>query len=79
MAGRHFNSPIHTQVEGGKVNLFGAAQADIQHIRARVHQAIGQRQLQGLAGQADIATHHYRFWLQELTIGASDAVGDIFV
>ncbi len=79
MAGRHLYPAVHAQVEGGEVNLFGPAQTNIQHVRSRIHQASGQRQLQRLAGQTHIATHHDRFRLQKFTVGASDTVGDIFV
>ncbi|SAJ11139.1 Uncharacterised protein [Klebsiella aerogenes] len=42
----HLDTAIHPEVEGGKVDLFGTAQADIQHVGAGVHQPSGQRQLQ---------------------------------
>ena len=41
MAGGHFNTAIDAEVEGGKVNLFGAGKPDIEHVNARVAQAIG--------------------------------------
>ncbi len=36
MAGSHFNTAINAQVESGKINLFGARHANIQHIHPRV-------------------------------------------
>ncbi len=51
----HLDTAVHPEVEGGKVDLFGTAQADIQHVGAGVHQPAGQRQLQRLAGEAHIA------------------------
>ncbi|CFZ36521.1 Uncharacterised protein [Salmonella enterica subsp. enterica serovar Typhi] len=36
MAGGHFNTAVHAEVEGGEVNLFGAGHTDIQHVDARV-------------------------------------------
>ncbi|MNP54185.1 hypothetical protein D3C76_1487200 [compost metagenome] len=50
-------------MEGGKVNLFSAGKADIQHVDARVLQPFRQRQLQGFAGQTHVAAQHNGFWL----------------
>ncbi len=36
MAGRHFDTAVHAQVEGGKIDLFCTGKADIQHVDARV-------------------------------------------
>ncbi|VAU34750.1 Uncharacterised protein [Klebsiella variicola] len=79
MARRHLDAAVHPEVEGGEVNLFGAAQADIQHVGAGVHQPAGQRQLQRLAGEAHIAPHHYLPGFQKFAIGAADTVGNVLV
>ncbi len=58
VAGRHFNTAVHAQVEGGKVNLLGPGKANIQHVHARVLQPFRQSQLKGLAGQTHVAAQH---------------------
>ncbi len=58
VAGGHFNTAVHAQVEGGKIDLFCTGKADIQHVHARILQPFRQGQLQGLAGQAHVAAQH---------------------
>ncbi|CCK15078.1 conserved hypothetical protein [Cronobacter universalis NCTC 9529] len=75
----HFNAAVHAQMERREVNFFGAGQADIQHVDARVLQPFRQRQLQRFAGQTHIAAEHNGFRFQELAIGAADTPRDIFI
>ena len=58
VAGGHFDTAVHAQVEGGKVNLFGPGKTDVQHVHARVLQPFRQRQLEGFAGQTHVAAQH---------------------
>ena len=58
VAGRHFNTAVHAQVEGGKVNLFGSGKTDVQHVHARVLQPFRQRQLEGFTGQTHVTAQH---------------------
>ena len=39
MAGGDFNTAVNAKMESGKVNLFSAGKADIQHVNARIAQA----------------------------------------
>ena len=61
MAGGDFNAAVHIQMEGGEIDFFGAGHADVDHVGTAIHQAFGQRQLEGFAGQAHIAAHHDAF------------------
>ena len=79
VAGGHFNTTVHAQVEGGKVNLFGPGKSDIQHVHARVLQPFRQRQLQGFTGQTHVAAQHDGLRLQVFAIGAANAPRDIFI
>ncbi len=36
MAGGNFNAAIHTEMERGEIDFFGAGHANIQHIDARI-------------------------------------------
>ncbi|SAB61585.1 Uncharacterised protein [Enterobacter hormaechei] len=36
MTGRHFDTAVHAQVEGGKIDLFGTGKTNVQHVDARV-------------------------------------------
>ena len=79
MAGGDFNAAVNAKVEGGKVNLFGAGQANIQHVDARITQAVSQRQLQRFAGQAYVTAQHDRLRFQVFTVGAANTPGDVFI
>ncbi|MNN92196.1 hypothetical protein D3C81_2104390 [compost metagenome] len=79
MAGSHFDTAIHTEVEGGEIDFFGTRQADIQHVHARITQAFRQRHLQRLAGQTHIAAEHDGFRFQELTVCAANPPRNLFV
>ena len=37
VARRHLDAAVHPEVEGGEVNLFRAAQSDVQHVGTGVH------------------------------------------
>ena len=79
MTGGDFNAAINTQMEGRKIDFFGAGKANIKHIDARIAQAARQRQLQRFAGQTHIAAQHNGFWLQKLAIGAANTPRNIFI
>ena len=79
VAGGDLDAAVDIQVEGGEVDFLGAGHAEVDHVAAGVHQAVGQRLLEALAGQAHVAADDDALGIEELRIGAADAVGDVFV
>ncbi|CAB5560473.1 Uncharacterised protein [Citrobacter werkmanii] len=79
MAGGHFNAAINAKMESGEINLFGARHANIQHIHPCILQTFRQRQLQRLAGQADIAAEDDGFRLQKLAVSAANTPRNLFI
>ena len=50
MAGCHGNAAANTEMCGGKINLLGAATADIQHRHTLLTQTLNKGCLNGFAG-----------------------------
>ena len=79
VAGGDFDATVDIEVEGGEVDFFGAGHAEVDDVAAGVHQAVGQGLLEALGGQAHVAADDDAPGIEELRIGAADAVGDVFV
>jgi len=67
------------EVIGLEVDLFGTAQADVDHLAAGTTQACGQRILQRRAGQAHIVAEDHRTGSELCGQGNADAAGQVFV
>ena len=50
MAGCHGNATAYIEMRGGKINLLGAAKADIQHRHTLLTQTLNKGRLNGFAG-----------------------------
>ncbi|MNZ41389.1 hypothetical protein D3C78_589370 [compost metagenome] len=79
MAGSDLDAAIHIEMEGSEIHLVRPGHAQVEHIAASVHEPIGQSGFQRRARQAHITTGDHFPGPQELGIGTTDAVGDIFV
>ena len=79
MAGSDRNATTKLAVAGSEINFFRAALANIKDIHPRLAQPLYQRHFDGLAAQANIVTDHHRIGLNNVCVGATDAVGHIFI
>src|SRR5690606_14023816 len=77
--GSDLDTAVHFEVEGGKVDLFGADHTEVEHIHTLIAQPIGQRSLERGGALADISTKHDTPGFEPLGKGPGDAVSDIFV
>lgn len=50
VAGGYLDATIHIEVKGGEINFFGACHAQVDHITASVHEAVGQSLLEACSG-----------------------------
>ncbi len=75
VAGGHHDSAVELVIERGEVNLLGAAQADIHHARAAVHQPLGQRHAQRRTARTHIVPDRHPARVQQRGVSPADAVG----
>ena len=79
VAGRDHDAAVHLARESREIDHFGAAEADVVHIDARIQQALLQRLAQQFARQANVAADDHALRLDEFGVRATDAVRDVFV
>src|SRR5690606_4658061 len=79
VAGGDHQAAVEAAVEGGEVDLLGAALADPGDVAAGVADAVGHRLAKTGAGEADVVPHHDVAGVEHLGKGAADAVGDLGV
>ena len=79
VAGGDHDAAVHLVVTGGKVHLFGAAQANIKHIGAGRHQAGAQRVGDFGAGQPDVVTDDDFFGAGDFNVGTADFLSQDWV
>ena len=79
VARRDHDAAVHLARERREVDDLGAAEADVVDVDARVEQALLERLAELLARQADVATDDHLLRLDELRVGAADAIGDVLV
>src|SRR5690606_36483386 len=79
VTGGHVDATVDIEVEGGEVDFLGAGHAQIDDIAAGIQQAVGQRLLEAVGGQPHVPADDDSLGAQELRVGATDAVGDVFV
>ena len=79
VARRHHDAAVHAFVERREVHALGAAQADVVDVDAGVVQPARRAPRTARARQADVAADDDALRLQELRVGAADAVGDVGV
>ena len=79
VAGGHHDAPVQLLGEGREVRPFRAPQADVEHIRATVHQAALEGGGQLRAGESDVVADRHAARLDEGGIGTPDVVDERFV
>ena len=79
VAGRDHDAAVHLARERREVDDFGAAEADVVDVDAGIEQALLERLAEQLAREPDVATDDHALRLQELRVGAADAIRDVFV
>jgi hypothetical protein len=79
VAGGYHDAAADTLIEGGEIDLLGAAQADVEHVGAARVEPLGERRGQRVAGQADVAADDHAARLDDLRVGATDPPGDVLV
>ena len=79
VAGRDHDAAIELVVEGGKVDLLGAALADVIDIDPALAQAAHHLGGHLRTGEADVVPDHHLAWLEVGREGAADAPGDLVI
>ncbi len=75
VAGGYHDAAVHLVVAGGEIYLFGAAQADIKHIRTGCHEAGAQRLGNVRARKTDVVADDHLFSAGNFHVGAPDFLG----
>ena len=79
VAGRNHDAAVGAELAGAVIDHLGAADADVQHVAARLGETPGHRRRQLVARVADIAAQHDALRAQVLGRRVADAVGDVRV
>ena len=79
VAGGDHDSAVETMMEGGEINLLGAARADVHHIRAAFQQPLGYGRAQRWTAQPHVVAHRHLARPQQFGIRPTDAPGQILV
>ena len=79
VARRHHDAAVHLARERREVDDLRAAEADVVDVDAGIEQALLQRLAEQFAREADVPTDDDPLRLDELGIGAPDAVRDVLV
>ena len=79
MAGRHHDAAVGAQVRGREVDHLGAAEADVQHLDARVGQAANHGIGKLVACQPHVTADNHGLRIQKCAGGVANAVANIGV
>ena len=79
VAGGDHDAAVVAAVEGRKIHALGAADADVENVRAALRQAAAERIGERLARQSNVAPDHHALGRQKFRIGTADPVGHIVI